>query len=129
MSVDLRRLPIRQFAIYFANGVLANGIDIGGFYVLEQAGMWYVAATFLSGAAGFLTAFFLHKHFAFQKKEKTGSHFLKFCLLGIFNIIAVALVLTICVEWIGLPEIWGKIIANGSQVLWGFLLMKFVVYT
>lgn len=127
--MDLQRFPFRQFATYVVNGIIANGIDIGGFWLLERTGLWYMYASFISSAAGFLAAFFLHKHVAFKAQGKAVQHFVKFCLLGAFNIVAVAAVLFVCVEWIGLPELPAKIIANGSQALWGFILMKFAVYT
>jgi putative flippase GtrA len=127
--VKLSRLSVQQFSIYFVNGTIANGIDIGGFYILNAIGIWYIHASLVSGFLGFMAAFLCHKYLAFKKPGKHLQHFAKFCLLGLFNLFAVAFILSICVEWIGLPELLSKIIANGSQVLWGFLLLKFVVYT
>lgn len=125
----LDRIPVRQIATYVVNGVVANGVDIGGFFVLDRLGLWYVHASFVSGVLGTITAFLLHKHIAFKKPGKHVPHALKFGLLAVFNIFAVAGILYACVEWFGLPELPAKIIANGSQAVWGFLLMKFVVYT
>ena len=118
----------RQFVRYFIGGCIANGVDIGGFLMLHWLGTYYLWATFISGLAGFLSAFLLHKYFVFQKKDNHVQHFVRFALLGLFNIIAVAAVLYMCVEWVGIPEEVSKVIANASQVLWGFLLMKFLVY-
>ena len=122
------RSHFRQFVRYFVSGCIANGIDIGGFIALHWMGMYYIWATMLSGTAGFLSAFFLHKYFVFQKTSDHARHFIRFSLLGIFNIFAVAGVLYLCVEFAGLPEEIAKILANASQVLWGFFLMKLFVY-
>lgn len=119
---------IGQFARYIFSGTFANIVDIGGFWVILQFNAHYIVATLVSGTAGFLSAFFLHKYYVFGKAANHMQHFIRFAVLGAFNIFAVTAVLWICVEYIGTPEVAGKVIANASQVLWGFFLMKFFVY-
>lgn len=116
------------FVRYFISGCIANGIDIGGFWVLHWFDMYYVWATFISGVAGFISAFLLHKYLVFKKPKNHVKHFIRFSLLGAFNIFAVAGVLFLCVEFVGIPEEVSKVIANFSQVLWGFMFMKIFVY-
>lgn len=122
------RPHFHQFARYFLSGCIANGIDIGGFIVLHRIGLYYIWSTMISGTAGFISAYLLHKYFVFRKSENHIRHFARFAILGVFNIFAVAAVLSLCVEVVGIPEEIAKIIANASQVLWGFILMKFLVY-
>jgi len=119
---------LRQFFRYIFSGLIANIVDIGGFVFLHWMGMYYMWATLISGVLGFLSAFLLHKHVVFQKKDKSWTHLKRFALLGVFNIFAVAAILSLCVEVFNIPEELAKIIANGSQVAWGFLAMKLLVY-
>jgi len=119
---------IGQFARYIFSGTFANAVDIGGFWMMLHFSVHYITATLVSGTVGFLSAFFLHKYYVFGKGANHLQHFVRFAVLGVFNIFAVTAVLWICVEYIGIPEVAGKFIANASQVLWGFFLMKFFVY-
>ena len=82
----------------------------------------------ISGVIGFITSFLLHKYVVFEKKSAVAAHFFKFCVLGIFNLGAVALILYALVEFVGMPAEIAKIIANGSVVLWNFFIMKLIVY-
>ena len=118
----------REFIRYVACGVTANAIDIGGYLLLLYLGVWYLGASITSGILGFISAFVLQKYVVFRKKERAPEHFLRYVLQWLFNIAATSLVLFICVEWIGIPEEIAKFISNGSQVLWNFFLLKFLVY-
>lgn len=109
-------------------GGSANAIDIGMYYLLMFAGLWYLHAQFIGGAIGFVSAFYLHRRFAFRKSEKAGKHFLRFCMLGVFNYIAIATVLYVLVDVMGISEALAKIPANGVVVLWNFFIYKFLVY-
>ena len=126
--IHLIKPHLKQFSLYFVSGTIANLTDIVGFWLLLWSGTYYLHATYISGTAGFMTAFLLHKYIVFQKREKGAQHFVRFILLGIFNLFAVAGVLWVCVEFMGIPEEISKVLANGSQVLWGFIIMKLLVY-
>ena len=122
------RADARQFAVYFVCGVAANAVDIVGYWALVWLGMWFIYATYVSGTAAFFAAFFLQKHVVFGAKNNAMKHFVRYSILSAFNIAAVSLILYVCVAWLGLDQYSSKIIANGSQVLWNFLIMRAFVY-
>lgn len=119
-----------QFAKYVTVGVVVNMIDITLYYSLIWGSVWYVYAQCISGAVGFLSAFFLQRQFAFRKAYLigAGTHFMRFCILGLGNYLATSLILMVLVELLEVPEVIAKIPANASVVLWNFFLYKFFVY-
>ncbi|UPA22501.1 GtrA family protein [Candidatus Peribacteria bacterium] len=130
LMVRFRRLPLhaRQFITYIFTGGSAAAIDIGLYLLLITLGLFYITASIISGVCGFISAFLLHKYVAFKKHDRIGNHFLRYCLLGLWNLFATTLVLYICVDIIGIPEEGAKILANASVVFWNFFLYKFLVY-
>ncbi len=125
-----RKLPLsaRQFITYICTGGSAAAIDIGLYLLLITLGVYYITASVISGVCGFISAFVLHKYVAFKKHDKVGNHFVRYCLLGLWNLFATTVVLYLCVDVLGIPEEGSKIVANASVVLWNFFLYKFLVY-
>lgn len=119
---------MNQIFLYILSGLLANLIDILGFYGLYHMGVWYVLASFMSGAVGFVSAFVLQKYVVFQKRQNGTRHFTRYCILGAFNIIAISVILYCCVEYLSLSKEIAKIIANGGMASWNFLIMKRLIY-
>lgn len=124
----LRHVFSRQFLKYFCGGVAANVIDIGIFYVLLYMDVWYIHAQIAGGVTGFLSAFVLHKYLVFQAQGGAASHFARFCIMGLFNLVMITLELYLLVDVLSIPEEFSKIIANGSVVLWNYFIYKFFVY-
>lgn len=118
----------RQFVSYLFTGGSATIIDIGSYWIFLWIGVYFVTASVISGILGFISAFLLHKYIAFQKRDKIANHFLRYCLLGLWNLLATNVILYVCVRYIGIPEEFAKVIANASVVLWNFFLYKFLVY-
>jgi putative flippase GtrA len=118
----------RQFIKYLFTGGSAAAIDIGSYLIFVHLGIYYITASVMSGVLGFLSAFLLHKYIAFQKRENIGNHFVRYCLLGLWNLFATNAVLYIAVQYLHVPEDIAKVIANASVVLWNFFLYKFLVY-
>lgn len=119
---------LKQFATYVVMGSTATIIDIGSYWILLWLGVYFVTASVIGGVLGFLSAFLLHKYVAFKKYDKIAHHFVRFCLLGLWNLFATNVILYVCVRYIGIPDEYAKIVANASVVLWNFFLYKFVVY-
>jgi len=122
------RLVVRQFCLYLLSGGSATAINVGLFFLLVRAGVWYIGAQVISEAVGFVSAFLLHKYAVFQKKERFAGHFLRFCVLGLWNLFATTMVVYLCVEWMGLPKELAKLVSIACVVCWNFILYKFVVY-
>lgn len=117
-----------QFVLYLGSGGLAVLLDFGSYFVLLSADVWYVAANLVSNVLGFFGAFLLHKYIVFRKRGTLTSHFLRYCLLNVFNIAAQTLLLMALVEWLHLGEGDSKFLSWAATVLWNFFLYKFFVY-
>jgi putative flippase GtrA len=126
----MRRLSPRfqQVIRYFFTGGTVTLIDIGLYLLLIHIGVYYLVASVISGTIGFFSAFLFQKHFVFKKHDRTASHFLRFCVLGAWNLFATNFVLFACVHWLKVPEDIAKVLSNASVVLWNYFLYKFLVY-
>ena len=119
---------VRQFGLYLLTGGLTVLVDVSGTWILIQAGVYYVTASLLAGVVSFLLAFLLHKYIAFQKAGNISRHFVRYCLLGAWNILAQNLLLILFVEQMGFLPMHGKILATAIVVVWNFFLYRFFVY-
>ena len=126
MRLLQKHLP--SFVLYLISGGFAALVNYGSYLLLLQVGMYYVTASVVSEALGFLSAFISHKYFVFQKKGKTANHFGRYCLLGIWNTLAISIILFATVEYLHIPKEIGKLVGIGVVVLWNFFLYKFFVY-
>ncbi len=118
----------RQVLLYLICGTIANVVDIGLYWILFWLGMWYIAASVVSGVIATATSFLLHKYIVFERTEHMFAHLVRYLLFALFDIAAVAGILFVCVHYIGINEEISKVIANGAVVLWNFFAFKFFVY-
>ncbi|MDD5041366.1 MAG: GtrA family protein [Candidatus Peribacteraceae bacterium] len=118
-----------QFALYVLSGGTAAVVDFGSYTIQLRLGVWYIAATVLSGVLGFFTTFLMNKYVAFRKKNDFMRHLLRFFIVDMMNILVGALALYALVEGCGMDKQIAKILTMGMVVLWNFFLYKFFVYT
>ncbi len=123
------RQHLPQFSLYLCIGFTALGVDLGSYYALLSMDVWYITASVIGGILGFFTSFLGNKYFVFRKREKFMAHLTKFFLVDMANIVATNIILYVLVEFVGISEELGKIIAMGCVVLWNFVLYKLFVYT
>lgn len=119
---------VRQIVSYCCAGALAAAVDLGLFYALFGSGVWYIAASVVSGIAAFLTAFMLHKHVVFAAQGSTGAQFARFCMMGAGNIVATTALLYGGVAWAGLPEVLAKPLCTIIIAAVNFAGYKWFVY-
>ncbi|MFH1671056.1 MAG: GtrA family protein [Patescibacteria group bacterium] len=122
------RPHLDQFALYLVSGSLATGINYISFLFFLRIGIYYVTASVVSEIIGFVSAFILHKYIVFKKHGRIAHHFGRYCLLGVWNTIAISGILYFVVEFAGVPEEIGKLIGIATVVSWNFFLYKFFVY-
>ena len=122
------RKHLPQFCLYVLSGGTAAFVDFGGYAVFLRLGIWYVTASIISGTLGFVTTFLMNKYVAFRKSADFFRHFIRFCIVDAFNILAITCILFVLVEWLGFEKQIAKLLAMGTVVLWNFLLYKFFVY-
>jgi putative flippase GtrA len=118
----------RQFVLYLVTGSTAVGVDAAGTWVLIHLHVYYVLASLIAGTVSFLLAFLLHKYIAFNATGNTAQQLVRYCILGVWNIIAQNLFLILFVEHFGMEPIHGKILAMAILVLWNFFFYRFFVY-
>lgn len=126
MKALLRHLP--QFSLYVLSGGTAAVVDFGSYSLLLYFGIWYIAASVVSGVLGFVTTFLMNKYVAFRKRDNMLRHLLRFFIVDMFNILAITLVLYGLVDGLGMDKQIAKILAMGMVVLWNFFVYKFFVY-
>lgn len=122
----LRHLP--QFCLYVFSGGTAATVDFGTYAILIRLGVWYVAATFVSGTLGFFTTFLMNKFVAFRRNADFWKHLMRFTVVDLGNIAVGAIVLFGLVDGLGMEKQVAKLLTMGMVVLWNFLLYKFFVY-
>lgn len=122
----LHHLP--QFLRYLASGSSAAALELGSYKLMLLAGVWYLAAAFISAGIGLVSAFAFHKYFVFKKKENTRSHIIRYAILQGANALAQVSFVYIFVEFFSIDEFIAKILGIGIVVSWNFFLYKIFVY-
>ncbi len=117
-----------QFLRYIVAGLGAVACDFGSYFLLLQAGVWYVAANIVGNILGFVATFLLQKYFVFGRKDDLAKHFLRFCLINLFNLLVQTALLWLLVERVGVDEGSAKFVSWAMTILWNFFLYKFLVY-
>ena len=126
MKALLRHLP--QFSLYIFSGGTAAVVDFGSYTILIRLGVWYIAATVVSGVLGFATTFLMNKYVAFKKKNDFLKHLLRFFIVDMMNILVGAIALYALVDGLGMDKQVAKLLTMGMVVLWNFFIYKFFVY-
>lgn len=122
------RVALWQFLRYLCTGTLAVIADVGLTFVLLFMGVQYVVASVMGGITGFFVAFFLHRHVAFRSRGRTHEDFVRYCMLGAWNLFAQNAMLVVAVELIGVAPGTAKIFTNVIVILWNFALYRLFVY-
>lgn len=117
-----------QFVRYLLSGGSAAFMELASYQVMLVAGVHYAIAAPVSGCAGLLSAFFLHKYIVFKKSGRTGSQVIRYAILQTFNFFAQWGLVILFVEGFGTHAIIAKILGIGCTVLWNFFLYKLFVY-
>ncbi len=126
MKIFLTHLP--KFLTYVACGVTAAAVDFGSYFLMFHFGVWYIAASVISGTLGFFVAFLLHKYVVFQKRDSFLAHLGKYFTVDMCNTALVTLLIFLLVEKAGFDPRPAKIITFVPMVFWNFFVYKFVVY-
>ncbi|MDO8648417.1 MAG: GtrA family protein [Candidatus Peregrinibacteria bacterium] len=119
---------LHQFLLYLMSGGIAVLLDFGSYFLLLSLDVWYVTANIVGNVLGFFGAFVLHKYLVFQKREAMINHFVRYCIINVFNILAQTAILYLLVERLHLDEGSAKFVSWAVTVLWNFFLYKFFVY-
>lgn len=122
------RPHLPQLFRYLLSGGSAAFLELSSYTLMLWGGVWYMLAASVSAGIGLLSAFVFHKHFAFRKKENTGSQLLRYIVLQGCNAVAQVTMVYVFVEFFGVDAFAAKILGIGVVVSWNFFLYKFFVY-
>lgn len=117
-----------QFSLYILSGCGALVIDLGSYLLMLEFGVWYAAASFISGTLGFCMAFALHKYVVFQKRDDFLQHVGRYFFVDIINNVITTGILYVLVSLLSVDPHIGKVIAMAPVILWNFFVYKFFVY-
>ncbi|OBV29599.1 MULTISPECIES: GtrA family protein [unclassified Helicobacter] len=121
---------IDRFMKYFIVGASAAVVNICVFFVCENMlGVHYIISGIIAFIIATLYNFIIARKFVFVSKHDS---IIKESML-IYAASAVGLcvdtgVLYVCVEFLGLDSMIGKIIATGSAFVFNFALRNFIIY-
>ncbi|MDD3897304.1 MAG: GtrA family protein [Candidatus Peribacteraceae bacterium] len=129
-SPALRRfLPhATKFALYSLSGSTAAVADLGSYFLMLRLGVWYLAASVVSGVVGFFTAFLLHKYFVYRKRSAFMKHLLRYFVVDMMNLVVINSFLFVLVDVWDMDPRPAKFVALAPVVLWNFFVYKFAVY-
>jgi len=103
------------------------------FWLCLQIGIQYLAAQIVSWIAAVLFAFFTNKAWVFRSHDWKASVLIRelasFVASRLFTLALGTGVLYVCVEWLHLHEMLGKIISQIVEIVANYVLSKLLVFT
>lgn len=113
-------------------GMLNFLIDISIYLLLTRKfHFYYIIAHIIAFLIANLISFTLNKNFAFQdiNNNKIIIKYLKFLGFTMISLIISGSCLFICVQYLKISDIYGKIIGTILGATWNFLMYKFIVFS
>lgn len=123
------RLEAPRFARYLAVGLVSFGVDVSVFASLVSGtGMDPLLAHLVSRPLGGLACFFLHRAWTFAATGPVAGQLARFaCVFGASLALTEGL-LALAVRGLGMPAVGGKVLAEGTAVLFNFLALRFFTF-
>jgi putative flippase GtrA len=117
-----------EVARFIIVGGISFVIDLGLLMLLHEV---FLVDLLVATPIAFLTSlafnFALQRIFTFRAENGRSVSFMKYCLLVVFNTVAVDLIVNV-VDWMGAPYQIGKVIATVLTTAWNFLLYKHWIF-
>lgn len=116
---------------YFICGVTSAGINILSLYIFTDTfGIWYLYSSIISFFISLIISFVLQKFVVFKDTEtnEMRHQFSKFFIAAILGVITNTLLISLCVEILGIWYIFSQIIAGFFVMIQNFLLYKFFIF-
>jgi putative flippase GtrA len=121
----------REFARYFAAGLIALGIDFGLYVALtEMLGWHYLVSATLAFCAGLATIYFLSIWWIFRHRRvgRSTHEFALFAGIGAVGLLLTAIVLYLLTDVVGLDYRLSKIAAAAIVFLFNFGCRKYFLF-
>ncbi len=124
-------MPIGQVFRYLTSGFTAAGVNLGVLYgLVEYGGLHYLFASSIALTIAIVVSFSLHKFFTFRERDLSRAHVQFGLYLGVVGIdfCLNLLLMWLSVEFLGIPYLFGAIIAGGAIALINFFAYRLVVF-
>lgn len=119
----------KQFVKFCFVGAINTILDIVFYYIFTRFfTLHFLLANMLSFLIAVSNSFFLNKSFTFKVKESKKYDYLKFTLVSIIGLLITEIVLFASVHYLGLLDLYGKVLAIFFTVIWNFFASKFFVF-
>lgn len=120
-----------RFVRYFATGVTIFLVNVVSYSLLVRAGVWYIAAIFVSFFCGFIASFVLQKFFAFRDQQGPGRgrQIGLYLMLFLLNLITNTAIIVFFVNYIGTHAVVGILVSNVIIAAWNFFIYDCLLFT
>jgi len=122
---------LEQAVKFLSVGILNTALDASLYFVLTR---WLGFAAFkilakgISYGAGILNSFYWNKSWTFKSDAGTMAVFVPFVVVNLAGLAINAGVMHICLNALGLHEVWSLALATGVTFLWNFTISKFFIF-
>jgi len=123
--------PTLQFCRYIIVGGIATIVDWAVLYILEHAGLFYLAAAVFGFFFGLITNYALSVTMVFAASRKgmnKAKEFLTHALIGLIGLGLTLLIMYIGTDLLGMYFMVSKVIATLIVLVWNFLGRKLILY-
>lgn len=119
----------RCLILYGIIGCFSAGLDFIIFTAFVSVLGWnYIISNCISVLAGIITSFMLNRNYNFRVKDRPKQRFGMFLLVGICGMILSNTILWICIDEMGIEEVFAKLLSIVLVVFFQFLLNKYVTF-
>ena len=125
---------LKQFIKFSLVGLVNTLIDFIIYFALTRLITWfadyYLVANAIAFAVAATNSFYLNKYWTFQSKDKRQITFqyFKFLLVSIFTLILVEAFLYLFVNYLGMFDLYAKVLVIIISLISNFFLNKLIVF-
>ncbi len=124
---------IKEMIKYGCVGILSTAANLAMFWMLESAGLFYIAANAIAYFGAVIINFYLNEWLVFiqddEKKKKSGNgRLLRFLLIRVISLGADSLLFYLCVDILLLPLYPSRIGLTLVEIIVTYVLVKTMVF-
>lgn len=121
---------VKESFTYALLATVAMFVDFSILIILvEYFNLWYVVAVALAFSVAAFCNFLLQSTFTFSyARDNRLKRFISFFAIGVIGAVSSVIIVYVCVEFLGLWYLFGKVFATVIVFLWNFLANKFITF-
>ncbi len=135
---DSFKIISRLFAVFFKYtiaSILSFLIDLGFFALFVavtknwvSASLYIILSTIFARVISSVFNFLVNKNTVFKQKDKSPKFFIMYFTLVIVNMVLSAVLVDVFVKFCSFPEIWAKVLVDGTLFILSFVLQRDVIF-